>query len=477
MTDENTAEFDLIVFGLGPGGEDVAGELAQAGRRVLALDPRLVGGECPYFGCIPSKMIIRGGQVLAEGRRVDELAGSAVISPDYAPTARRIRDEATDNWDDKVAVDRLEGKGATFVRAAGRLTGRAADGRLRVEAGGRRYLTERVVIATGTAPAIPPIPGLVELRDATPGIDGPVWTNREIVKATAAPASMIVIGGGSIGVELAQAFARFGTRVSVLEGSDRLIAREEPEASAVVTQVLRREGVDVRTGAVVERVAADGSGVRVSLGDGSAIAADKLLVAAGRTPMLAGIGLSSIGLDDSARELPIDDQLRVLHGARPVPGLYAVGDIAGRGAFTHLAVWQAKSLAARLLGREPHDDGYRGLAWVTFTDPEVGRVGMSEQQARAAGLSVRAGGTTIAGSTRGWIHGPGNDGIVKLIEDTERGVLIGATVAGPYGGELLGLLTLAVHAEVPVSKLASMHYAYPTLHRAVLDAVTDLLSR
>jgi pyruvate/2-oxoglutarate dehydrogenase complex dihydrolipoamide dehydrogenase (E3) component len=201
---------------------------------------------------------------------------------------------------------------------------------------------------------------------------------------------------------------------------------------------------------------------------------EKLLVAAGRKPNLADIGLESIGLDPAARTLSIDEHMRVLHDDEPVGGVYAVGDITGHGAFTHVSVWQARVLIAHLLGDDEPYGGYHGLAWATFTDPEVGRVGLSEQQARDKGLTVRTGAEPIASSTRGWIHGPGNDGLVKLVEDADRGVLVGATVVSPYGGELLGLLTLAVHAEVPVKTLATMHYAYPTLHRAVLDAVRAL---
>ncbi len=406
-------DFDLIVIviGLGPGGEEVAGQAAQAGWAVLGVDSRLVGGECPYFGCTPSKMILRAADVLGEARRVDRLAGRATIQPDFTSVAARIRDEATDDWDDRVAIERFEGQGGTFVRGTGRLAGRGSDGRLVVLAGEDAYAAPRVVIATGTAPALPPIDGLAALRTPGETPDGLVWTNREAVKAPSAPVSLAVLGGGAVGCELAQGFGRFGSRVTVVEAAPRILMAEEPEASAVVADVLRRDGMQV---------------------------------------MQPG------GAGD------------------PVDGLFAVGDITGRGAFTHVAVWQARVLLARLFGRDEPFGGYHGLAWATFTDPEVGRVGMLEQQARDAGLRVRTGGEPIPSSSRGWIHGPGNDGFVKLVEDADRGVLVGATVVGPYGGEILGPLTLAVHARVPVATLATMHYAFPTLHRAVLDAVREL---
>jgi len=465
-------DFDLIVLGLGPGGEAVAGSVAEAGRSVLGVDEQLVGGECPYFGCIPSKMIIRGSDVLAESRRVNSIAGRASDQPDFAPVAKRIHDEATDGWDDLVAVERFEGQGGTFARAHGRLAGRDGSGRLLVESGDETHTATNVVIATGTAPALPPIDGLADLSH---GVDGVLWTNREIVKTSTAPASMVVIGGGAIGCELAQGMARFGTRVTVVEGAPHLLMPEEPEAGKVVAEVFEREGIAVHQGVAVESVAAGGDGVVVTLADGTTASGEKLLVAAGRKPNLDSIGLDSIGLDPSARSLDVDDRMQVLDAdGAPVAGLHAVGDITGRGAFTHVAVWQARVLAAHLLDREEAFGGYHGLAWATFTDPEVGRTGLTEQQARDNGLNVRVGTQQIASNSRGWMHGEGNDGFIKVVEDADRGVLVGATVVGPYGGELIGLLTLAVHAEVPVATLETMHYVFPTLHRGVLEAVGEL---
>ncbi len=458
-------DFDLIVLGLGPGGEELTGKMAEGGRSVLGVDPHLVGGECPYYGCIPSKMILRAAGTLAESRRVDQLAGRASDEPDFAPVHRRIRDEATDDWDDRVAVERLEGKGATIVHGAGRLAGRDGAGRLVVRVGAETHTAEDVCIATGTAPAMPPIDGLADLPR---GVDELVWTNREIVKAPVAPRSMVVIGGGAIGCELAQGFRRFGTAVTVIEAAPHLLMPEEPEAGQVVAEVFEREGITVRQGVGVQSVARGGDGVVVTLADGTTATGEKLLVAAGRRPNLSDIGLETVGLDPQARSLDVDEHMQVRDN------VFAIGDITGRGAFTHVAVWQARVLAAHLLGQDEPFGGYHGIAWATFTDPEVGRVGLTEQQARDQGLTVRVGRQQIGSNTRGWIHGPGNDGFIKLIEDADRGVLVGATVVSPYGGELLGMLTLAVHAEVPVQKLRTMHYAFPTLHRAVGEAVAAL---
>ncbi|HEY7008062.1 MAG TPA: NAD(P)/FAD-dependent oxidoreductase, partial [Jatrophihabitantaceae bacterium] len=313
--------------------------------------------------------------------------------------------------------------------------------------------------------------GLAELRASGSGPDGPVWTNREAVKAPVAPPSLLVLGGGAIGSEMAQAFARFGTRVTVVEPAPRILMPEEPEASDVVTAVFEREGITVHTEATPQRVAPGGEGVEITLADGTVLSAAKVLVAAGRRPNLADIGLDTVGLDPSARSVTVDEHMRALRDSTPVDGLYAIGDIAGHGAFTHLAVWQSRVLTAHLLGESEPFGGYHAMAWATFTDPEVGRVGMSEQQARDAGHTVRTGVAQIASNTRGWIHGPGNDGFVKVVEDAATHTLVGATVVAPNGGEILGVLTLAVHARVPVSTLASMHYVFPTMHRAVLEAI------
>jgi pyruvate/2-oxoglutarate dehydrogenase complex dihydrolipoamide dehydrogenase (E3) component len=464
---DGAGDFDLVVLGLGPGGEEVAGKVAAAGRGVLGIDQHLVGGECPYYGCIPSKMIVRGADVLAESRRVDQLAGHASDEPDLGPVAKRIRDEATDDWNDQAAVDRFEGQGGKLARGAGRLAGRTSDGRLLVQVGEQTYTAAAVCIATGTAPAIPTIDGLADLPR---GVDELLWTNREIVKAQVAPRSMVVIGGGAIGCELTQAFARFGTAVTVIEAMPHLLMPEEPEAGAVVAGVFGREGITVRQDVGVQSVARGGDGVVVTLADGTTATGEKLLIAAGRRPNLSDIGLETVGLDPQARSLDVDEHMAIAGTER----LFAIGDVTGRGAFTHVAVWQARVLTAHLLGEDEPYGGYHGLAWATFTDPEVGRVGLTEQQARDKGLTVRVGRQQLANNSRGWIHGPGNDGFVKLVEDAERGVLVGATVVSPYGGELLGMLTVAVHAEVPVGTLKTMHYAFPTLHRAVLEAVLDL---
>ncbi len=358
---EQVEKVDVVVLGMGPGGEEVAGRLAETGLEVVGIEGKLLGGECPYWGCVPSKMMIRAANLLAETRRVPGMAGASTVTPDWAPVARRIRDEATDNWNDQVAVDRFAGKGGHFVRGWGRL-----DGPRRVVVGDTVYEARRaVVVAAGAKPWAPPIPGLAEL-------EGRYWTNRGAIEAETLPSSLAVLGGGAIGVELGQVFARFGTEVSIVEAADRLLSVEEPESSALVAEVLARDGLHIHTSARITGVREEGDRFVLELEGDAPVTAQRLLVATGRRPDLASLNVASIGVDDKAHGLPVDGRLRV------TDGVWAVGDVTGVGAFTHVSMYQAGIAIADILGQDPVPADYRALPRVTFTDPEIGSVGLSE---------------------------------------------------------------------------------------------------
>lgn len=452
---------DVVVVGMGPSGEDVANELAEAGLDVIGVESTLVGGECPYWACVPTKMMVRAAGALAEARRVSELAGSASVSPDWSPVAARIRDDATDDWDDAVAAERFESKGGRLVRGRATFTGPRT-----VSVAGNEVTAARaLVVATGSRPKVPPVEGLEGL---------PYWTNRGAVEATAVPASLTVIGGGAVGVELSQVFARFGAAVTVVEAADRLLPLEEPESGALVERVFEHEGVRVLTATRVERAGHDGRGFTLRLGhaDGSGgagtLRSEALLVASGRHADLASMGVAAAGLDPTKPFVEVDAHLRA------ADGIWAVGDVTGKGAFTHVAMYQARIAAADILGRAHSPADYSALPRVTFTDPEIGAVGSTESEARDCGIPVTTSVVDLPATARGWIHKAGNEGFVKLVADTSRGVLVGATSAGPMGGEVLSGLAVSVHAGVPVKELREMIYAYPTFHRAVEDALRGL---
>jgi pyruvate/2-oxoglutarate dehydrogenase complex dihydrolipoamide dehydrogenase (E3) component len=439
---------DVIVVGLGPGGEEVAGRLAEAGLNVVGIEAELVGGECPYWGCIPSKMMVRAADLLAEGRRIPGMAGTSTVTPDWAPVARRIRQDATDSWDDKVAVDRFVEKGGHFIRGRAKLTSSKS-----VEVNGETIAADRaLVIAAGQRAFVPPMLAAV-----------PHWTNREAIAAETLPDSLLIVGGGAIGLEIGQAMSRFGTSVTIVEMGERLAGPEEPEASALITETLKKEGIGVHTGVEITSAEPFGDGgATLQLGDGTTLSAERMLVATGRRADLVALNVSALGLDESARAVPVDEQMRVM------PGVWCVGDIAGQGAFTHVAMYQARICIGNILGQPITDADYRALPRVTFTDPEIGSVGITEAKARENGdgeVTVFQG--SVTNSTRGWIAE--REGLIKLV--AQDGVIVGGTSMGPSGGEILSMLALAVHARITVATLKDMIYAYPTFYRAIDSAL------
>jgi pyruvate/2-oxoglutarate dehydrogenase complex dihydrolipoamide dehydrogenase (E3) component len=455
-------DVDIVVIGMGPGGEHVAGTLAGAGLSVAGVESRLVGGECPYWGCIPSKIMIRSADLIAEAHRIPGMAGRATAEPQWRPVAERVR-KATDSWDDTAAADRFTGKGGMLVRGYGRIT---APGEVTVTPtdpdSPPRLLRARrgIVIATGTRAAVPPIPGLSGT---------PFWTNREAIETERVPRSLVVLGGGAIGAELAQVFARFGSEVAVVEAAGQLLPLEEPEAGELLASAFAGDGIEVRTGQPAAGVAHTGnSGFTVTLRSGESLRGEALLVATGRRTDLAAVGAGAAGIDESQRFLGVDDRLRA------APGVWAVGDITGKGAFTHMSMYQAGIVIADILGKDGQHAEYHAVPRVTFTDPEVGSVGLTEAQAREQGLSVRVGVASGPASARGFTHNVGRYELIKVVADAASGTLLGATALGPVGGEVLGALTLAVHARLSVTRLRQVIWAFPTFHRGI-EAALDAL--
>jgi len=447
-------EFDVIVVGAGPAGEVIAGRCADGGLRVALVERELVGGECSYWACIPSKTLIRPGDVIAAARRAPG-AAEAVTGQIDVGAALAQRDYMTSNWHDEGQVPWLNEHKITLVRGTGRLEGERT---VAVERDGedRRMLwaEQAVVLATGTSAALPPIEGLAEARP---------WTNREITAAKEVPRRLVVIGGGAVGVEMAQGFRRLGSEeVSVLEGLPRLLSREEQFASEEVHAALEAEDITVVTGAVVQRVERDGRDgpVTVQTANGTYVG-DELLVAAGRRPATADLGLETVNLTPG-KPVWVDDQLRAVG----VDGewLYAVGDCNGRILLTHMGKYQARIAADVILGKEIVDLASSDIVpRVTFTDPQVAAVGLTEDQARERGINVRAV-TYGTGDVPGaYVSGNGISGTSKLVIDETRGVIVGATFTGPAVQELLHSATVAIAGAVPLEMLRHAVPSFPTV--------------
>ncbi len=448
---DSNAEVDVIVLGVGTCGEELSLRLLDAGLDVVGIEASLVGGECAYWACLPSKMMIRAANLLQEARRVNGMAGKAEVTPDWDLLAKRVRTEVTGDWDDSIAVERFEQHGGRLVHGRGKLTGPRT-----VVVGDKRFRARRgIVIATGSKPAIPPIPGLAEVD---------FWTTHDVIQAQRLPKSIIVIGGGAVGCELGQVLARFGADVTIVEASDRILPGEEPEASEVVQTAFAAEGIDVHTGSAAQRVESRDGSIVVTLGGGTELASERLLIATGRAVDLRGLGLESAGLDESAQFIQVDERMRA------ADGIWAMGDITGRAMFTHVAVYQSAIVVADILGEDHPPARYDAVPRATFTDPEVGAVGMTAAEAMVAGLDVIVVVKQLPATIRAWLHTSG-PGIIKVIVDRKTGVLIGATAVGPHGGEMLGLLSLAVHARVPLADLRSMIYAFPTFYGGIGEAL------
>lgn len=436
--------FDVIVIGAGPAGEVVAARLADPGRTVGIIESELIGGDCAYFACMPSKALLRPAQALAEVRRVPG-AAQAVTGELDANAALTRRDEVVHNLDDSERVPRLEKHGIAVVRGHGRL-----EGERRVGVGDQRYeARQAIIVAVGSDAVMPPIPGLDTVEP---------WTSRDASTAREIPASLIVLGGGVVGVELAQAFSTLGAKVTVVEPGPRLLAGEEPFAGEQLCAALRELGADVRTGVEAQAIRREGATVTVDLSDGGSVDGNEIVVAVGRRPRTDDLGLETIGLEPG-REITVDDTLRVPE----LPWLYAIGDVNGRSLLTHMGKYQAYVVAEVLAGRQARATrDNAGAPRVVFTEPQVAAAGFTLQAAQDAGLNARAYDVASSRTPGASFYGRDTPGTSRLVVDEDRGVIVGATFTGTDVAEWLQAATIAIVGEIPVERLREAVPAFPT---------------
>jgi pyruvate/2-oxoglutarate dehydrogenase complex dihydrolipoamide dehydrogenase (E3) component len=440
--------FDVVVLGAGSAGEWVARELAAAGRRVAAVEAARVGGECEYVACMPSKALLSSAAARAAARRLPDLAGAGSaprLDGDDAAyrAAVKHRDEAAAHRDDRDSAAELTGGGVVLLRGRGVVVRPGV-----VVVDGQELGFTDLVIGTGSTPVRPPVDGLADI---------PTWTSDEALSSAERPASLVIMGGGAVGCELAQVYARFGCAVTLVEAGNQLAGDEEPSIAALLAEVLRADGVDLRLRVQVERAEAEGGAARLHLSDGAVVRADRVLLATGRRPTTDDLGLDVLGIEPGdAGELRTDERCRVVGQDH----VWAAGDVTGIAPFTHTANYQARVIVDNLLGRERVAD-YRAIPRAVYTDPAVASVGLTVEQAREQGMEAVTAAMDLREVARAGVEDV-RWGRLVLTADRAAGVLVGAAAIGPHADEWLGEAVLAVRARVPLAVLADLVHAFPT---------------
>ena len=442
---------DVTVIGMGPGGEVAASRLLAAGKRVAVIESELIGGECAYWACIPSKTMLRPPEA---GAGVDRAAGVDGARLDWA-AARDYRDYMARHLDDSGQVQSYADQGALVLKGEARVT---APGRIDVD--GRELTADHVIVATGSEAVIPPIDGLEEVT---------VWTNRETYTATELPDRAVIIGGSAAGVETALFLARFGVQVTIVQRSDRLLAREERRVGELTESSLREAGVQVRTGTSPGRARRDGTDSVLDLDDSTEVRGDVVILATGRSPRTAGLGLEDVGVRLGEHgEVVIDEHCRA------ADGVWALGDVTAVMPFTHVAKYQGRIVADAILGR-PRPATYGGIPRVVFADPEIAAAGLTAAQADQAGLHTTAAEIDLSQSlARPWTYERDPRGHLGLLADTDRRVLVGAWAVAPQAGEWIHQASLAIRAGIPIETLLDQVAQFPTYSEGYLTALEAL---
>ena len=442
--------FDAVVIGTGPAGEVAVSRLHEQGLNVALVERELIGGECAYWACIPSKTLLRPPETRSEARRA---AGVAEPGIEWSRVAE-YRDYMIRNLDDSGQVAGYEKQGVTVVKGDARIAGPG-----RVDVDGRTLSTERIVIATGSDATIPPIEGLEQVG---------YWTNREATTLKELPASIVILGGGPVGVELGQFLCRFGVKVTLVQGADRLVNREDPKVGELIIDVLRAEGVDVRLSNRAEHVRLMNGERVVTLSDGEEVCGEQLLVATGRTPRVEGIGLDTVGIDPNPKGIQIDERCRAAEG------IWAIGDVTGVMPFTHVGMYQGRITASDIAGKQANAD-YTAIPRVVFSDPEIAAVGVTEQQARDQGIDVATSHTSLPDAiARPWTYEKDPRGDLGLVADRQRQVLVGAWAVAPLAGEWIHQAALAIKTKTSLAVLRDTVAQFPTFSEAYLKGVEAL---